>query len=420
MPGKDLQIFQQLPRSPLLSYLARAGEQQKRFHYTLSALEPQALWQWITQYLGHRIGFRHKFLSYDSASGDRGLYKLSDESLIGGRPDPNGEIRISIAGDWGTGTDEAAEVAAKIEKFAPHYTVHLGDVYYVGEKNEVEENCLGHPPANRSFSPCRWPLGSVGSFALNGNHEMYALGNAYFDLFLPTLGMRTKMGGRPSGQKASFFCLENEFWRVIGLDTGYNSIGIPVLEYLFAPSCKLRKEEIQWLQDQLNLKTDDTHGLIVLTHHQYCSSFDSEYSSTAEQLSDMIGRPVLWLWGHEHRMAVYGKYSSRKGIQCFGRCIGHGGMPVDINPQMKRTDRPLVAYDNRQYRSPENITVGYNGFANLTFKGNQVEIDYLDLNNELLLSETWQITNGNLSGTVRLGPATPGLTLHADLRAATT
>ncbi|HYK89533.1 MAG TPA: metallophosphoesterase [Acidobacteriota bacterium] len=419
MPGKDLQIFEQLPRSPLLSYLARAGEQQRRFHYTLSALEPQALWQWITQYLGHRIGFRHKFLTYDGTSGDRGVYQLGDDSVIGGRPDSRREIRVSLAGDWGTGTDEAAEVAAGIEKFAPHYTIHLGDVYYVGEKNEVEENCLGQPPPNCRFTPCRWPIGSVGSFALNGNHEMYALGKAYFDVFLPTLGMRTNVGGGPSGQKASFFCLENEFWKVIGLDTGYNSIGIPVIEYLFSPSCKLRKEEVQWLQDQLKLKTDSTHGLIVLTHHQYCSAFDSEYPSTAQQLSDLIGRPVLWLWGHEHRMAIYGKYSRGKGIQCYGRCIGHGGMPVDINPKVKRADRPLVAYDNRQYDSPENITVGYNGFANLTFQGDQVVIEYRDLYDTLLLSETWQVRNGNLSGTARLGPPAPGLTVHTDVKTAT-
>jgi hypothetical protein len=418
MPGKDLQVFQQLPRSALGSYIARAGEQQEKSHYTLAALEPQALWQWITEYLGHRIGFRHKFLNYSNAPGDKGIYKLTDNSLIGGTPDPNREIRISIAGDWGTGTDEAAEVGAMIEKFAPHFTVHLGDIYYVGEKTEVEENCLGQPPANKSFTPCRWPLGSVGSFALNGNHEMYALGNAYFDVFLPTLGIRKTIGGNPTGQKASFFCLENDFWRIIGLDTGYNSIGIPIVEYLFTPSCKLRKEEIAWLQNELNLKNDDSHGLILLTHHQYCSAFDAEYPSAAEQLSTLIGRPVLWLWGHEHRMAVYGKYTNGKGLQSYGRCIGHGGMPVDINPEIKRPERPLVCYDNRRYPSPENITVGYNGFANLTFRGNQVIIEYRDLTNALLLSECWQVANGNLSGTATMGPVVPGLTSQADLKLA--
>jgi Calcineurin-like phosphoesterase len=419
MPGKDLQNFQNLPRSALLSYIARAAEQQKRFHYSLSLLEPQALLQWITEYLGHRIGFRHKFLTYDSSSGDRGVYRLGDNSLIGGRPDPNEQIRMSIAGDWGTGTDEAAEVAAMMQSFAPHYTVHLGDVYYVGEKNEVEENCLGQAPPGNWFTPCRWPVGSVGSFALNGNHEMYALGKAYFDVFLPALGMRTAIGGKPTGQKASFFCLENDFWRVIGLDTGYNSISLPILERIFTPSSKLRKEEIDWLRNHLGLKPEDSHGLILLTHHQYCSAFDDEFPAPAEQLADFIDRPVLWLWGHEHRMAVYGKYSSPKGIQCYGRCIGHGGMPVDLNPQVKRADRPLVAYDNRKYPSAEDITVGYNGFANLTFEGNRVSIEYRDLKNNLLLTENWQVANGNLSGTATLGSTEPGLTPQSALTVAT-
>jgi hypothetical protein len=61
---------------------------------------------------------------------------------------------------------------------------------------------------------------------------MYALGgSAYFDRMLPTLGLIE--GGFSQGQKASFFCLENEFWRVIALDTGYNSVGLPLLEYIF-------------------------------------------------------------------------------------------------------------------------------------------------------------------------------------------
>ena len=412
--GKDLQVFQKLSRSPLASYVARAGEEQQNYHYTLSALEPHALWQWMTEYLRNRLGPRHKFNTYAEGSGDDGLYTLGDDSVIGGQRDPNGEIRVSVAGDWGTGTDEAAEVAARMAGFAPHYTIHLGDVYYVGRKDEVEENCLGKSDPNHSFIPCCWPVGSVASFALNGNHEMYALGDAYFDVFLPTLGMRPSVGTKPSGQNASFFCLQNEFWRVIALDTGYNSIGVPILEYIFSPSCKLRKEELRWLQGKVNPK-GDKRGLILLTHHQYCSAFDQEYPKPAQQLSKLIDRPVLWLWGHEHRMAVYGKFVNKGGIQSYGRCIGHGGMPVDINPKFKRTDRPLAAYDNRLYPSPENITVGYNGFANLTFKENRLLIEYRDLKNDLLLIENWEVVNGNLTGAASLGPVVPGLTVPTNL-----
>jgi len=227
----------------------------------------------------------------------------------------------------------------------------------VGREDEVRENYLGQRDPDQDFIPCRWPLGSVGSFALNGNHEIYALGNAYFDVFLPSLGMRPSPGGNPAGQKASFFCPENEFWRVIGLDTGYNSVGVPIVEYLFSPSCNLRNEELDWLQHTVNLQ-GDKRGIVLLTHHQYCSAFDCEYPKAAEQLSALVERPVIWLWGHEHRMAVRGKYATQGGIEAYGRCIGHCGMPVEINPEIKRPERPLVAYDNRQYPSSENITIG--------------------------------------------------------------
>lgn len=51
-----------------------------------------------------------------------------------------GEIRIALAGDWATGTDEAHTISELIKAFKPHYTIHLGDVYYVGDPNEVDEN----------------------------------------------------------------------------------------------------------------------------------------------------------------------------------------------------------------------------------------------------------------------------------------
>jgi hypothetical protein len=76
-----------------------------------------------------------------------------------------------------------------------------------------------------------WPIGQKGSFGLNGNHEMYANGVAYFDMFLPRLGLRTGPCGM-SGQQTSFFCLENDYWRIIAVDTGYNSTGVPILAHL--------------------------------------------------------------------------------------------------------------------------------------------------------------------------------------------
>jgi hypothetical protein len=150
-------------------------------HPILAAFSPKG-WNWIWEYLFHRIGRRHPFQVYASENPDQGVYKLEG--------DP-GEIRIALAGDWATGTDEAESVSKLMISFKPHYSIHLGDVYYVGSPHEVDENFLGIKNPRNSYEPCLWPNGSHGSFALNGNHEMYARGLAYFDRILPTLGQRS-------------------------------------------------------------------------------------------------------------------------------------------------------------------------------------------------------------------------------------
>lgn len=274
---------------------------------------------WIWQYLSCRLGPRHRFLTYPAGAPDRGIYPM---------PGGTDEIRIALASDWGTGTHEAQDVATLIGGFLPHDAIHLGDIYYVGSDAEVDENSLG---IKRSESdPCRWPRGSLGSFSLNGNHEMYARGFGYFDRMLPQLGLLE--AGRPRGQAASFFCLENEHWRIIALDSGYNSVDWPVLEYLRTPPCGLRSEEIAWVRDAARPRADDTRGIILLSHHQVFSRYDDCYPLQARQLAPFFDRPVLWFWGHEHRPAMYEEHAVPGGVRAFGRCIGHGGMPVDLPP----------------------------------------------------------------------------------------
>ena len=42
--------------------------------------------------------------------------------------DDDSEVRIALTADWGAGTRES-DIVAKlmVDKFAPHYTFHLGD-----------------------------------------------------------------------------------------------------------------------------------------------------------------------------------------------------------------------------------------------------------------------------------------------------
>jgi hypothetical protein len=395
---KDLQDLKNLSRSTLLSYMQREARPQAprrqaqklapATYPILAAFSPQRLFTWIWHYLTHRLGRRHRFQSYAASGSDHGVYKLAGD----------GETRIALAGDWATGTDEASVVAALMTAFKPHYSIHLGDVYYVGDDAEVGENFLGIKNPHNDFAPCLWPAGAHGSFALPGNHEMYALGYAYFQNMLPALGLN--VNGTPAEQKASFFCLENEHWRIIAVDTGYNSIGLPVLEYIFQPSCALRPELIDWLRNVVRPRKDDPRGIIILGHHQVYSAYDHWYPRQARQLKEFFAGPVLWFWGHEHRLAIYQPYTVPGGIPAFGRCIGHGGMPVDLPPAQPKHPECIVEFtDDRPYPNDENLKIGFNGYVELTIKDNQATACYVDVHGEWIFSEVWVVKNGVLQRT---------------------
>ncbi|HET7897921.1 MAG TPA: hypothetical protein VFL47_09635, partial [Flavisolibacter sp.] len=118
-------------------------------------------------------------------------------------------------------------------------------------------------------------------------------------------------------------------------------------------------------------------------------------------------RTVLWFWGHEHRLSLYGENIMNNGLRVFGRCIGHGGMPVDIEEDPNNnSQRNLVVFDKRlRKKIDEKYPVGYNGYTVLKLNGPEVTIEYYDDNdnNDLkqqrkILEEKWQWTNGDLSG----------------------
>jgi hypothetical protein len=363
-------------------------------HPEIGIFSPSHAWNFIVEYLRHRIGRRHPFQTYATGQPSSGLYSVPDET----------EIRIALAGDWATGTDEAAAVGDLILDFKPHYSIHLGDVYYVGDPAEVDSNFLGIKNPENQFTPCLWPPGSLGSFALNGNHEMYSLGTSYFSKMLPTLGRL--VAGEAKGQVASFFCLENKYWRVIALDTGYNSIGLPVLEYFWPPDSALPEELLDWLRNTVKPSADDPRGIIILSHHQYFSRFEQWYPKSGVQLAEFFSRPVLWFWGHEHRMAVYQEFGVKGGVTAFGRCIGHGGMPVELPPVPPLYPECAVDFvDGRVYPNDENLVIGFNGFARISLDQDLLKAEYVDVHGEVIYSEIWAAQNGQLNR--RAGGAGP-------------
>ena len=359
----------------------KVPEKQQTAANKISDFFESKFFSWFFHYFKSRFGPRHDFQNY-KGSEDNGVYRLESSSAVNGE---DKEISIGLAGDWATDTNESDRIGVLIEKRKPDYTIHLGDTYFVGMKEEMRVNFIDE---NSS-----WYRGKSGSFSLMGNHEMYSRGISYFRDLLPTLGIYSEEKKKYTGQKASYFCLENEHWRIISLDTGYNSVGIPLIEYIFKPKCEFHDDIIDWLKNTLDLK-NDKRGLILMTHHQYCSAFEEEYKKPAEQLAAIIGgeREVLWYWGHEHRLAVYGKFKSEKGITAYGRCIGNGGMPVEFKNKLKEdkaNECKLILHDARKNTEIKNIDIGFNGFAILKIKGADLKTEYYDINDKLLLTEKW-------------------------------
>jgi hypothetical protein len=198
-----------------------------------------------------------------------------------------------------------------------------------------------------------------------------------------------------SGQPASFFCLQNEDWCLLGLDTGYNSVGRPIIEYFFPPDAALPDEITAWLGEiapQIGKR-----AVIILSHHQVLSVYDDCFTRQADQIFAILKRPVLWFWGHEHRLVLYQPFdgASRGWPRITGRCIGHGGMPVDLPGTVKPNTIGKAAFvDRRRYRNDEKLHIGLNGFAELTFNGARLRIDYIDLYGQTVYTEQFRAETG--------------------------
>jgi hypothetical protein len=328
---------------------------------------------WLTHYLSVVLRPRHEFATYPP--GATGILPLPDKASV------------ALAGDWGTGTTSAYAVADQIRKLNPDVTIHLGDVYYSGTS----------PEYTTYFLNGAWPLGTQRTLALNANHEMYDGGNGYFDTALPALQQAT-----------SYFCLENQYWRILGLDSGYYARSVPLLELLLSGMIRLHADILTWLKDVVFPNPADKRPVILLTHHQLFSAYDTEYPHLGEDLAPYLDRVLLWMWAHEHRFAAYSKFAPGGTPPVRARCIGHGGMPIELGGKIERTDRPVVIVDERPAAKVEDVAIGFCGFASLAFDGPRLEINYVDEKGVVLLREAW--TQGPSGTTGSVGFCDPSLT----------
>jgi len=149
----------------LASHFRAGGSRYSETVYDpLQAFIPSHLAAWIPHVIRYWFHKKHPFMDYSGAE-QNGIYTIRNR------------VKMSLIGDWGTGTDEAKKVADCVRQFEPDFTIHLGDVYFVGDETEIRENFLGE--ATSPYCPVKWLMGRFGSFALSGNHEMYARGKGF-------------------------------------------------------------------------------------------------------------------------------------------------------------------------------------------------------------------------------------------------
>jgi hypothetical protein len=200
--------------------------------------------------------------------------------------------RVALLADWGTGLYGAPVCADSIanDKAGFQLVMHLGDVYYSGDEKEMQDRFLK-----------LWPkVDGALNRALNGNHEMYTGGKAYFASTLPSFR-----------QKASYFALQNKYWLLICLDTAY-------------AEHDLAGDQADWVT-QLIARAGE-RKVVLFSHHQPYSILDAPGPKLVAKLRPHLeGRRIYaWYWGHEHRCVIY-KPHSQWGL--LGRCIGHSGFP---------------------------------------------------------------------------------------------
>jgi hypothetical protein len=258
------------------------------------------------------------------------------------------DVIVALVSDWGTGNGHAAAVAARIRDRHPDHVIHLGDVYYSGTPREVRRNFLDmwrtHGPRHARY------------WALNANHDMYCGGYGYFQHVLPAFG-----------QRASYFNLQNRFWRLAGLDSAY-------------VNHNFNRPQMDWLDAQIsgNAKT------VLLTHHHLFSGFRKPGVRLAEWLDPYFagGRLYGWFWGHDHCLI---EYADHRGVKC--RCLGHGSLPYV--PPDRRTQTHAASIVRMETRSLPDSSLGIHGFALLTFHGPSLHIEYVDELGGTSWTEEW-------------------------------
>lgn len=262
--------------------------------------------------------------------------------------------RVALLGDWGTGQSEANLVLGQIARKNPDVVIHMGDIYYSATDFEVETYFY-------KLWKSAFDLTKVATYTLAGNHDMFSGGAAYYKL-LDQLG-----------QPASYFCLRNDYWQFLAIDTGYYDGKPGGTDPTF-----LHDAEVAWLADKIQNR--GTRRTVLLSHHQLFAAFEDICGKSLNdklngQLAPLLPGVDVWFWGHEHNLVVYKPY-----MGVLARCIGHGAFPIGLDEIAVKPHYPEVPVE--PVRLGNNGTFYSHGYVIIDLAGNHATVSYYEDSSE--------------------------------------
>lgn len=294
---------------------------------------------------------------------------------------PDADARVVVVGDWGSGLPRARDVARLMAEEVAQalaagraaHVIHLGDVYYSGLPEEVQQRVLADGMWPVTVAQAR---AGVSSWSLNGNHDMYGGGWGYFGTLLGDERFAAQRS--PDGRPTSWFRIRTPAWDVVGLDTSWDPEVLS--KGLRGVLADPQAAQLRGWADELG-----DRRLMLLSHHQYVSSYDLGDLGQVlpHKLAPLLadGRIAAWLWGHEHRCMGFEPAHGAAGVG-FMRCIGHGGVPIPATSAEAIPPPGLwqipAAGDRDGVFEEHDASWNRFGFAVLDFAGPSVTIRYRD------------------------------------------
>ena len=240
-------------------------------------------------------------------------------------------LRIAVCGDAGfvgVAQDKVIRLILARHRDKPFdFAIHLGDVYFAGDVDEMALNFLN------PFS--RITKAGIRLLTLVGNHDLYYGGSS----FVFAMNMLQQPG--------RYFLIESPHWRIACLDT---SLGAA---HIAGDDARLDDKQLEWLDSILAKR--DARPVVVMSHHFAISGWGKPPVSLTSQLNDRFNNDAVfaWYWGHEQNCALYSKSAS---ATYWGACVGNGSFnetwnkPTKLPAPVWFPQKPCTCYPHKGLR----------------------------------------------------------------------